>query len=198
MARFFFFFLFFFSKDSWQFDFWSLQNFFVQGWRNDYGDWLLKSCFFSAHWSQWLFPRLECYIFKHLLYCSVEWSNSPCLFLFVSVFFQHGSMCILLLNVQTLGKQTVRRKQLLSHCGKYLCKALNRKWPQLLLLVWLWGHGCASRKAKGGISLGWVRRSWNILQMFIFLLLIAGGPPDLFFTRLHKAVPAHGGHGTGS
>lgn len=66
--------------------------------------------------------------------------------------------------------------------------------------VWLGGHGSASSEAKGGIKLGWVRRSWKILQICIFSLLIAHWTtfPDLFFTRLHKAVPAYGGHGTGS
>lgn len=79
-------FLFFLSKDTWQLDFGGNRISSCKGKKLNHGNWLLKSSFFSAYWSQWLFPKLECYVFKHLLYSSVEWSNSPCLFPFIRIF----------------------------------------------------------------------------------------------------------------
>lgn len=93
--------------------------------------------------------------------------------------FQHGSMHTQLLNAQTIGKQTGRRKQLLSHCSKYVCKAVNRKWPQLLLLsVWLWGYGFVSSEAEWEIkSAGWK----GIGRPFQFPLLTLTVPFSLIY-----------------
>lgn len=93
--------------------------------------------------------------------------------------FQHGSMHTRLLNAQTIGKQTGRRKQLLSHCSKYVCKAINRKWPQLLLLsVWLWGYGFVSSEAEWEIK----SAVWKgIIRPFQFPLLTLTVPFSLIY-----------------